>query len=154
MYPSSAVQRSPTDEEGRARRDRTGSASYHLPPYPTRSPTMAHYNPYSPPNGPPQQPVYNTGYASTSRPSSSAAMSVPSAFNPNQSPRQGPPQSPTNGVTHTSLASYTPRDQGKSTYYDPTSEHRESQSSWNQSSYANRSPIQVRYCLGIKSCLL
>ncbi|KAI4144217.1 MAG: hypothetical protein LQ340_006741, partial [Diploschistes diacapsis] len=139
MYHSSAVQRSPTEEEERMRRERTGSASQRLPPYSARSPTMAHYS-YSPTNGPPPPATYGTAYAS--RPSSSAAMNVPSPLGPSQSPRLGPPRSPTNGLPQLSRAAYTPREQSKNTYYDPTSDHRETPSTWSQSPYANRSPVQ------------
>lgn len=133
------------------RRERTGSASQRLPPYSARSPTMAHYS-YSPTNGPPPPATYGTAYAS--RPSSSAAMNVPSPLGPSQSPRLGPPRSPTNGLPQLSRAAYTPREQSKNTYYDPTSDHRETPSTWSQSPYANRSPVQVSYCLGIEACLL
>ena len=138
MYHSPVLQRSPTEEDDRLRRDNlAGTSTQHLPPFSARSPPHSHFHSYSPTNGTHSQPAY-TNYSS--RPSSSAAMA-----GINQSPRIGPPPSPTsNGLSHINRSTYTPRELSTSTYYDPTSEHREGQTSWNHSQYPRRSPIQVR----------
>jgi len=139
MYPSPGVQRSPTEENGRKRRDSMASSGVpQLPRYPARSPTQTHFHAYSPTNGNHQSSTYNTY---SSRPSSSAAMQMPPTIN--QSPRLGPPASPTNGFSHLNRPTYSTREPGTSTYYDPTSEHRESSMTWAQSPYPGPSPIQV-----------
>ena len=140
MYHSSTVQRSPMEEDDRLGRDgRAGPGIQQQPPYTARSPLTNHYHNHSPTKPSAQQ----SGYPSySSRPSSSAAMQMPASVN--QSPRLGQqPHSPTNGPSLINHSVYPPRDQGKSTYYDPTSEHREVNPSWNHSSYAGRSPMQV-----------
>lgn len=122
MY-SGVARRSP-EAEDRHRRD-----------YQAHSPTHSH--PYSPIKGaPPQRP-----YKYSSRPPSSATMSVPSAI----SPQLGPPPSPKlNGSSHPSPMSA----QGgttASTRYDPLSEHREGSGSRKPSLSNTRSPTQVRH---------
>ena len=139
MYQSPAVKRTPAEEEEYLARDKmAGSGNHQLPPYP-RSPSMGRsYHNYSPTNGSHPQPSYgNYG----SRPSSSAAMHAPPPVN--QSPRLGQPQSPSNGLAHINRPAYQSRETASSTYYDPTSEHRERDSTWTASSYAGRSPGQV-----------
>lgn len=139
MYHSPVVQRSPTEENGRKRRDSMASSGVPpLPPYPARSPTQTHFHAYSPMNGNHQSSTYN---AYSSCPSSSAVMQMPQTVN--QSPRLGPPPSPTNGLSQLNRPTYPAREPGTSTYYDPTSEHRESSMAWAQSPYPGPSPIQV-----------
>ena len=109
---------------------------------------MGHYASYSPTNGgPPSQAGYTPAYAS--RPSSSAAMSVPPGMTSSQSPRLGPPLSPPHGLPPPlSRSNYPSQHQtAKSTYYDPTLDHREGSAGWTQPSpsYVNRSPSQVRH---------
>ena len=140
MYHSTAVSRSSMDEDDRLARDtgsRPGSA-VQQPPYSARSPLVSHYHNHSPTKPSVQQ----SGYpAYSSRPSSSAAMQMPPTIN--QSGGLGQPHSPTNGLSHLNRSAYTPRETSKSTYYDPTSEHRDINASWNHSPYAGRSPIRV-----------
>lgn len=122
------------------RRDtRASSTSHQLPPYSSRSPTMSHYHGYSPQNGSMQHQRYDSAYAS--RPSSSAAMHIPT--NVNQSPRLSTPASPTNGLSQPSRSGYSQREPVKTTYYDPTTDHRENSSSWNPHSYNSHSPVHV-----------
>lgn len=139
MYHSPVVQRSPTEEDDRLRRDSLAGAGVHQHPhYDRRSPTHAHIPSYSPTNGSHSQGPYN-GYSS--RPSTAAAMPLPSGVG--QSPRLGPPPSPTsNGFSHMKQSGYMPRDPGASTYYDPTSEHRDGPANWGHS--GGYSPVQVR----------
>lgn len=138
MYHSSAVHRSPTEDEDRGGRDkRAGSNIQQLPPYTATSPSMAQYPSYSPTNGTHQQPPFSSF---PPRPTSSAAMPIPHPIS--HSPRLGSAHSPTNGLSNINHATYTPRESGKSTYYDPTSEHRESNAGW-PSPYSSRSPVQV-----------
>ena len=164
------MQRSAIDEEERLRRDtRPGSSAaaphnhhqqpqqqqqqsppqqqlHHQPAvYGSRSPTMAqplHQGYSTPMNGTmpssSSQHHYNTNYGS--RPSSSAAMQVNSGPSPSRPPP--PPHSPTNGVAQPSRNAYSPREAPKSTFYDPTSEHRESPSAWTAQSY-DRGSMQV-----------
>ena len=141
MYHSPVVQRSPTEEDDRLRRDSlAGAGVQQHPHYDGRSPTHAHLHSYSPTNGSHSQGTYN-GYSS--RPSTAAAVPLPSGIG--QSPRLGPPPSPTlNGFSHMKQSGYLLRDTGASTYYDPTSEHREGSVNWGHSAY---SPVQVRRIL-------
>ena len=137
MYTSSAIHRSPVEEEERIGREKRANPSVQqLPPYSARSPTMGQFGEYSPKNGANPQSSYNSY---SSRPSSSAAPQIGPALN--RSPRLGPVASPTNGV---SRASYSARETSKTTYYDPTSEHRDTGNNWSHSPYAGRSPIQVK----------
>ena len=107
--PGPMAERSP-EEDDRRRRD-----------YNAQSPTHSH--PYSPINGAHPQSPYNQY---SSRPSTSAAMSLPPAI----SPRLGPPPSPKmNGPSHNG-SMYHHRESSGSTRYDPISEHREGQTSW------------------------
>ena len=139
MYHSPGIRRSSTEEDGRLRRDsRASTTAQHIPSYTAPSPTQAHFHNYSPPNGNHQSSTYNTY---SSRPSSSAAMQMPPSIN--QSPRLGPPPSPTNGLSHLNRSAYAAREPGTSTFYDPTSEHREAQVTWTQSPYPGPSPVQV-----------
>lgn len=98
------------------------------------SPTHSH--PYSPVNGTHPQSPYNQY---SSRPSTSATMSLPSAI----SPRLGPPPSPKLNGPPQNGALYSDRDTGRSTRYDPISEHREGSSGWRQSPYQAHSPKEV-----------
>ena len=140
MYHNSVTRWSPIEEDERARRDNMAGSSVHqLPPYVSRSPTLNHYSSSST-NGHHPSTAHPT-YAS--RPTSSAAM--PASINISQSPRLGPPPSPTNGRLNLNRpAGYTPREPGTSTYYDPTSEHRESTTTWAPSPRPAYSPLQVR----------
>lgn len=138
MYHSPVIQRSPKEDEEHMRRDdRANSNSQQLPPYKARSPSAPQFPHYSPSNG--TQAAYN-GYSS--RPSSSTALPMTSSIT--RSPRLGRPHSP-NGLSHLNRGGYphAPREAGSSTYYDPTSDHREGSSSWNQPAYQVPSPIQV-----------
>ena len=135
MYhsPDAAVRRRSSESDDRIRRDsRVSINTQQLPPYNSgiaNSPTQ-----YSPNNGTyPHSPF--TRYP-TSRPSSSATMTMASAM----SPRIGPPPSPKlNGPPQKSPV-YAHREVGGS-YYDPTSDHRESQG-WPSARYP-KSPVQV-----------
>lgn len=125
--------------EGSAEDDHGRSNSY------VQSPTHSH--PYSPVNGTHPQSPYNQY---SSRPSTSATMSLPSAI----SPRLGPPPSPKlNGPSHSQNgALYSDRETGRSTRYDPISEHREGSSNWRQSPYHTHSPKEVfNHSLAVKS---
>lgn len=134
MYPTSSTGLQRSDEDDRHRRDSTIAVNtQQLPPFDARSPT--HYLPYSPPNGThPQSP-----YQYSSRPSTSATANMPTSI----SPRLGPPPSPKSNRLPYSLAGYSSREPGNSTFYDPTSEHREGQSTWSGSQYPTNSPVQV-----------
>ena len=132
MY-NGATRRSP-EEDDRRRRE-----------YQVHSPTHSH--PYSPTNGTHSQAPYQY----SSRPSTSATMSMPSTI----SPRLGPPPSPKlNGSSRQSSMSAQVGTAG-STRYDPLSEHREGNSSRKQSHSNTLSPtpvsntsLQNRYLLG------
>ena len=143
MYHNSVTKWSPIEEDERVRRDNmTGSSVHQLPPYVSRSPTLNHYSGSSTNGHHPStaHPTYS------SRPSSSAAM--PASINIAQSPRLGPPPSPTNGLLNLNRpAAYTP---STSTYYDPTSEHRESTAAWAPSPRPAYSPMQVRKGFDVK----
>lgn len=132
---SPGLQRS-SDEDERLRRDSKINVNAQQPPSLTaRSPT--HVFSYSPTNGTHPQSPYNQY---SSRPSSSTALPMPTPTG--VSPRLGPPPSPkSNGPAHNSI--YVPRDGSNSTFYDPTSEHREGQTGRNQPLYSSRSPVQV-----------
>ena len=95
------------------------------------SPTHAH--PYSPVNG--TQP-HSPFHQYSSRPSTSAAMSRPSAI----SPRLGPPPSPRLNGPSRNGSLYSDKDSTHPMRYDPLSEHREA---WRQSPYPTRSPKEV-----------
>lgn len=137
MYPASApvLQRSP-DEDDRLRRDAKAAVNtQQLPSFNNaRSPTQ--YLPYSPTNGTHPQSPYNNPYSS--RPSTTTAMAIPSGI----SPRLGPPPSPkSSGPAHG--GAFLHRESSSSTFYDPTSEHREGQTSWTHPHYPTHSPVQV-----------
>ena len=176
MYNPPGVNRpSNAEEEDRIRRDtRTGTQQHRQPqlhpsPYTSQSPSMAnhhhqqqqqqqqqappphppnhsHHHAYSSPtngtNPPPLQQQYTSSY--TSRPSSSSNMQT----NVGVSPGRYTPRSPTNGFAQPVRGAYSPRETSKSTYYDPTSEHRDNSSTWSAPTYNNnnnnRSPVQVR----------
>ena len=142
MYHSPAFQRSPTEEDDRLRRESLKGSNIqqqHHTHYDGRSPN-AQLLSYSPTNGSHPQLSYN---AYPSRPST--ATNIPISSTVSQSPRLGPPPSPTtNGLSHINKSSYIPREAGSSTYYDPTSEHRDGPMNWNHPGYASRSPVQVR----------
>ena len=135
MYHSPApLQRSPI-EDNRIRRDSKVTVNtQQLPQYSARSPTQ--FVPYSPTNGIHPPSPYNQP---SSRPSTASAMSMPSGI----SPRLGPPPSPKSNGLPPNNAVYTQRDPNSSTYYDPTSEHREGSQTRSQSQYNIRSPVQV-----------
>ena len=144
MHRSPVLQRSPIDDDNRPRRELHSSAQV----YDARSPTTTQRAPshhYSPPSATKALPPYDYQY--TPRPSTAGAAAHQPVVN--QSPRLGPPPSPTsnghlssNGQLHYSNASFGMRDQGSSTFYDPTQEHREASASWNNTR-ATTSPTQV-----------
>lgn len=136
MYhgPAPPLQRSPKEDDRIRRDSKVTVTTQHLPQYNARSPT--HFVPYSPTNGTHPKSPYNQP---SSRPSTSAAISIPSGI----SPRLGPPPSPKSNGLPPSNPAYTQRDSSSSTYYDPTSEHREGSQSRGQSQYNMRSPVQV-----------
>lgn len=163
MYNPPSVHRpSDAEEEDRRRDTRAGSQQHRQPPlhpspYNSHSPSMIshhqqqqqqqppppanpHHHAYSPStNGtiPPLSQPYTPTYSS--RPSSSSNMQT----NVGVSPGRYPTHSPTNGFAQPARGAYSPREVSKSTYYDPTSEHRDNSSTWNAPTY-NRSPVQVR----------
>ena len=119
-YPQGPMTERSPEEDDRRRRD------FH-----PQSPTHSHPVNGTHPPSPFQQ--------FASRPSTSAAMSLPAAM----SPRLGPPPSPKmNGPLHNGSV-YPHRESSGSTRYDPISEHREGQSNWGQSQYRTRSPKEV-----------
>ena len=122
-YPSDPMAERSPEEDDRRRRERHA-----------QSPTHGH--PYSPVNGAHPQSPYNQY---SSRPSTSAAVSLPSTV----SPRLGPPPSPKLNGPMRNGATYSARDSGRSTRYDPISEHREGQPGWSRSPYQTRSPKEV-----------
>jgi hypothetical protein len=141
MYHSPINQRSSMEEDGRSRIDSMSNSGVQ-PPYAVMSPTQAHFHSYSPSNGNHPSSTYNNY---SSRPTSSSTMQLPPAIN--QSPRLGPPPSPTMNVldrlAHINRSGYAAREPGSSTFYDPTTEHRESSATWAPSPYQAHSPIQV-----------
>ena len=139
MYQSPVLQRSPDEEDDRSTRDMM--STQHLPTYTTRSPTQAHYKPYSPTDG--SQPRFNYSSQYHAQGPGPAALPLPPRMNgspplaslPSPTPHHLPP---ING------SSYGSRDVGASTYYDPTSDHGDRHTSWNRPTQApNRSPVQV-----------
>ena len=143
MYHSPVLQRSPTDDDDRLKRERTAASTTTQPPpsYTANSPTNSHFGPFSPTSRSHPQLAYGTQYPSRPTPTPSA-LPLPSGMS--QSPRHGPPPSPTsNGLTHINTSMYPPRESGNSTYYDPTSEHREGSMAWGHSHSSTRSPRQV-----------
>ena len=137
MYHSSGSIRRSSEPDERVRRDSRGhSNSHQLPAYNNaHSPTQ--YAAYSPTNGTHPQSPY-TQYPS-SRPSTSATMSIPSAL----SPRLAPPPSPKlNGPSQNSPVYAHRQSSGSSKYFDPTLENRDG-SGWPESHYPTRSPVQV-----------
>ncbi|KAL6713112.1 putative DNA helicase ino80 [Lecanora helva] len=67
-------------------------------------------------------------------------MPLPSTI----SPRLGPPPSPKINGPSRNGSIYSDVEPGRSTRYDPISEHREGQPSWRQSPYPSRSPKETR----------
>lgn len=145
MYHGSGpVRRSSESDEQLRRESRVSLNTQQLPPY-NNAHSPSQYTVYSPTNGTHPQSPFNQ-YPS-SRPSTSATMSIPSAI----SPRLGPPPSPKfNGPPQHSPVYAHRQSTGSSKYYDPTSEYREP-SAWNESRYLARSPVQVRKPL-MESC--
>lgn len=140
MYHSPVLQRSPTDEDERLRRDNMAlPAAQPPPPY---SPPNSRSSPYSPTSRSHHQLAYGAQYPSRHAVSNTSALPLSSGIN--QSPRHGPPPSPTsNGLSHINTSMYPPREPSNSTYYDPTSEHREGITAWGHSHSSTRSPRQV-----------
>ena len=138
MYHNTAtsVRRSSEPDEQLRRDSRVSVNTQQLPSNNNvHSPTQ--YAAYSPTNGAHPHSPYNQ-YPS-SRPSTSATMSVPSAI----SPRLGPPPSPKfNGPSQHSPVYPHRQSSSSSKYYDPTSDYREAPS-WSESQYPARSPVQV-----------
>ena len=141
MYHSPAVQRSPDEEEDRSKRDKMGTQ--HLPPYTTRSPTQAHYKPYSPTDGPHPRLSYSNQYHAQG----STATALPLPQRMNGSPRLGPLSPPTtHHLPPINGSAYTSRDTGASTYYDPTSDQGSRNINWTRSAQPpHQSPLQVRW---------
>ena len=135
MYhsPAPPLQRSPKEDDRIRRDSKVTVNTQQLPPYSARSPTQ--FVPYSPTNGTHPQSPYNQ---TSSRPSTSA-MAMPSGI----SPRLGPPPSPKSNGLPPNNSAYTQRESSSSTYYDPTSEHREGSQSRGQPQYNIQSPVQV-----------
>ena len=112
------------------------------PTYTANSPPTARLSPYSPTSRSHHQLAYSTQYSS--RPTTSTPSALPLSSGINQSPRHGPAPSPTaNGLSHINTSIYPPRESSNSTYYDPTSEHREGTTLWGHSHSSTRSPRQV-----------
>ena len=150
MYSSTALQKSPAEEEDRVGRDKRANSNVQMPPYSAHSPPVAQYAGYPSPKSSnvQQSSTYSSNNNYSSRPSSSAAAPIVSSLN--HSPRLGTAASPTNGLSQINRAPFSSREPPptKSTYYDPTSEHRDANSSsWAHSPYAGRSPIQVSLTL-------
>ena len=137
MYhgPAPPLQRSPREDDRIRRDSKVTVMTQQLPQYNARSPT--NFVPYSPTNGTHPQSPYNP---SSSRPSTSGAMPMLSGI----SPRLGPPPSPKSNGLPTNSSIHIQRESSNSTYYDPTSEHREGSQTRSQSQYNIRSPVQVR----------
>ena len=114
------------DDDGHRRQDQQA-----------QSPT--HGLPYSPINGTHPKSPYDQ-YAS--RPSISPTMSHRAVM----SPSLGPPPSPRSRAPPQNGTTYPDQGSGRSTRYDPISEHRDGQSSWNHSPYQTRSPKHVSFC--------
>lgn len=137
MYPTpaSGLRRSPDEDDRLRRESKVAVNTQQIPPFTTaRSPTQ--YLAYSPTNGTHPPSPFNQ-YAS--RPSTSAAIAIPSGI----SPRLGPPPSPKSAGPGHGGSAYLAREAGNSTFYDPTSEHREGQTSRSHSHYPTHSPVQV-----------
>lgn len=143
MYHSPVLQRSPTADDERLRRDNMAlPAAQPPPPYTANSPPNSRLSPYSPTSRSHHQLAYGTHYAS--RPAALTTSALPFSSGINQSPRHGPLPSPTsNGLNHINTSTYPPRESSNSTYYDPTSEHREGITAWGHSQSSTRSPRQV-----------
>jgi hypothetical protein len=136
MFHSKVLQRPQDEEEDRLRREKmTGSSQQH-PPYTSHSPTHPHFNPpFSPTNGSHQRHFSNQYHPPTPAPLPIQAGS--------QNTHSGPPRSPTsNGLPPLKGSGYPPRDKPKSTYYDPTSDQGDVNSSWNYSKFPRESPTQ------------
>ena len=125
-------------DEDPMRRIDSRSAGSGLPAYVSRSPTSPHPRTYSPVKTSTQGASYN-GYAS--RPASSHVATM--TADANQSPRGPSSHSPSNGMSQSNRTSQTAREQGSSTYYDPTSEHRDGPVGWNGTSYGGPSSMMV-----------
>ena len=134
MYHTSGPLRRSSEPDEQLRREIN---TQQLPAYNNvHSPTQ--FAAYSPTNGTHPQSPYNQ-YPS-SRPSTSATMSIPSAI----SPRLGPPPSPKfNGPSHNSPVYSHRQSSSSAKFYDPVSEYREPPA-WNEPRYPTRSPVQVR----------
>ena len=130
-YPQGPMTERSPEEDDRRRRD------FH-----PQSPTHSHPVNGTHPPSPFQQ--------FASRPSTSAAMSLPAAM----SPRLGPPPSPKTNCPLPNGSVYPHRESSGSTRYDPISEHREGQSNWVQSQYHTRSPKEVCHSNVCKLVLL
>ena len=118
--------------------------------YPARSPTLSHYDTsYSPTNGSYARPSYNPHNPQNHPPTPAPLPLPPSA----QSPHHRPPLSPPpNGLPAINGSGHRARDKPTSTYYDPTSDHGDQNSSWSQSRSANSPNQQVSFLLRILPC--
>ena len=132
---TSVMQRSP-EMNGRRRRDsKVAVNTQQSPRYDARSPSRIIS--YSPTNGVHPPSPYEQY---PSRPSTSSAMPMPST----RSPRHGPMPSPKMNGPLNHGAIYDQRESSTSTFYDPMSDHREGQASWNPH-YHVQSPTQVSH---------
>ncbi|KAI9700358.1 MAG: putative DNA helicase ino80 [Candelina mexicana] len=125
------------EEEDRLRRESMARPSQ-LPPYPARSPTQPTFNSYSPTNGSHRQ-TFDNRY----HPPTPAPLPLPPTVA--RSPHIGPPPPlTTNGLTSLKSPAFSPRDKPTSTYYDPTSDHAERNTSRSHPHYSRQSPGQHR----------
>lgn len=143
MYHSPVLQRSPTDDDDRLRRDNMAVPAAQPPPtYTANSPPTSRLSPYSPTSRSHHHLAYGAQYSSRSTASIPSALPLSSGIY--QGPRHGPSPSPiSNGLSHINTSMYPPRESSNSTYYDPTSEHREGTIAWGHSHSSTRSPHQV-----------
>ncbi|KAL9607433.1 MAG: hypothetical protein Q9167_007656 [Letrouitia subvulpina] len=118
----------------RRREPKVAINTQQIPQYEAASPSR--YSGYSPTNGTHPHSPYEVY---SSRPSTSSAVPMSMSKSPHHAPLPSPKM---NGPSHHS-AIYVPRDSANATFYDPMSEHREGQASWNPH-YHVSSPNQNR----------
>lgn len=135
MFSSSAPgpAQSPTMDGRRRREPKVAINTQQIPQYEATSPSR--YSAFSPTNGTHPHSPYEVY---SSRPSTSSAVPMSMSKSPHHAPLPSPKM---NGPSHHS-AIYVPRDSASATFYDPMSEHREGQASWNPH-YHVSSPNQV-----------
>jgi hypothetical protein len=147
MYQFPGYKGSQSEDEERTRRISMANTSQQSPLV-ARSPSIPQYNPpYSPTSNAHARPTFNSQY----HPPTPAPLPIPSSIGP---PVRPPPSPTSYDLPSINGSAYRPqhaREKSTSTYYDPTSDHGDSNQVRNRSQYSG-SPTQTQQVCPPVSC--